>query len=86
MSATSEAPYVPTYPVSQQDRNENENKYTYHPPKDHQIERYRRIRTYASDLEKLILTLTPKSREQSLAKTKLEEVVFWANAAIARNE
>lgn len=30
--------------------------------------------------------LTPKSREQSTALTNLDQVVFWANAAIARNE
>lgn len=29
---------------------------------------------------------TPKSREQSLAITKVEEAMFWANAAIARNQ
>jgi len=28
----------------------------------------------------------PDSRERSLALTKLEEAVSWANAAIARNE
>ena len=34
----------------------------------------------------LIVTLTPKSREQSLALTKLEEAIMHANSAIARNE
>jgi len=28
----------------------------------------------------------PDSREKSLAFTKLEEAVMWANASIARNE
>lgn len=32
-----------------------------------------------------VATLTHESREQSLALTHLEEALFWANAAIARN-
>jgi hypothetical protein len=28
----------------------------------------------------------PESREKSLAITKIEEAVMWANASIARNE
>ena len=28
----------------------------------------------------------PQSREQSLALTNVEQAIFWANAAIARNE
>ncbi|MGP3782344.1 Acb2/Tad1 domain-containing protein [Paenibacillus sp. 1A_MP2] len=37
-------------------------------------------------MAELIDEQTPKSREQSLAMTNLEQAVFWANAAIARNE
>jgi len=33
-----------------------------------------------------IIQNTPPSREQSLAITHLEEAIFYANAAIARNE
>ena len=32
-----------------------------------------------------VLDNVPKGREQSLALTKLEEALFWANAGIARN-
>lgn len=61
-------------------------RFTYHAPKDGQPEKYKRIRDTARDVAIMLIDLTPASREQSLALTKLEEVVFWANAAIARRE
>ena len=60
--------------------------YTYHPPQGNQQERYVTIREMAKAFAALILGATPTSREQSLALTKLEEGVMWANSAIARNE
>jgi hypothetical protein len=60
--------------------------YTYHSPKGDQPERYVAIREKAKELAALILASTPKSREQSVALTELETAIFWANAAIARNE
>jgi dihydroneopterin aldolase len=65
---------------------ELQNRFTYHSPKEGQPERYVLIRDAAKELAELVLDNTPASREQSLAITKLEEVVFWANAAVARNE
>jgi hypothetical protein len=63
-----------------------ENDFTYHAPKDGQTERYEAIRAHAKSLAIFLAESTPKSREQSLALTNLEQAVFWANAAIARNE
>lgn len=64
-----------------------ENNFSYHPPKDdYQLKRYEEIRMQCKSLAFLITELTPESREQSLAITKLEECCMWANAAIARNE
>ena len=60
--------------------------YRYHEPKHDQPGRYSIIRDRAKSLARIIDENTPASREQSLALTKLEEAVFWANAAIARNE
>jgi hypothetical protein len=61
-------------------------RFTYHAPKADQPDRYEALRSAALELAGEITGLTPTSREQSLALTSLEEAVFWANAAIARNE
>ena len=66
--------------------NEIEKNYTYHAPKDDQPERYEKIRFKAKMLAAYINENCPESREKSLAMTKLEEAVMWANASIARNE
>ncbi|MFB5557631.1 Acb2/Tad1 domain-containing protein [Bacillus cereus] len=59
--------------------------FTYHPPKEGQTERFVDIRNQALLFATVIDGLCPNSREKSLALTKLEEAVFWANASIARN-
>jgi len=63
-----------------------ENAFTYHSPKGDQPTRYEFLRKTAKELAYLIEGYCPDSREKSLAITKLEEAVMWANAAIARNE
>jgi hypothetical protein len=63
-----------------------EKSYTYHAPKDGQPERYVEIRNLAKELAYTIDALCPDSRERSIAFTKLDECVMWANASIARNE
>ena len=60
--------------------------FTYHPPKENQTPRYEHIRDKGKELATTIVNFTPVSREQSLALTKLEEAIMWANASIARNE
>lgn len=61
-------------------------RFTYHAPTPSQISRYTEIRDAALGFAHLIVGLTPESREQSLALTHLDEVVMFANAAIARRE
>jgi hypothetical protein len=61
-------------------------RFTYHPPKGDQVERYQTIRDEGYLLAELIDDLAPDSREKSLALTHVEDAVMWANAAIARNE
>ena len=63
-----------------------ENRFTYHAPHGDQPDRYAALRSRAHTLANEIDETCPDSREKSLAITKLEEAVFWANASIARNE
>lgn len=62
------------------------NDYVFHPPQPGQVARYQRIREKAKELADLIADECPISREQSVALTQLDVVVFNANAAIARHE
>jgi hypothetical protein len=57
----------------------------YHAPTGFQPEHYEAIRSKAKEFAYCINDLVPDSREKSLAMTKLEESVMWANAGIARN-
>lgn len=62
------------------------NRFTYHAPREDQIERYEGIRAKGLLFALEVFGSCPESRERSLALTKIEEAVMWANAAIARNE
>lgn len=62
-----------------------DNTFTYHEPFEETSKRYQEIRTLAKMFSDLVDNLVPKSREASLAQTKIEEAVMWANAGIARN-
>lgn len=63
-----------------------EKDFNYHPPKGDQTSRYATFRNVMAEVAKQFCKMCPESRERSLALTKLEEAVMWANAAIARNE
>jgi hypothetical protein len=63
-----------------------DNDFTYHAPHGDQLARYAAMREAGRQLAIKIVESTPISREQSLALTHLENAIFCANAAIARNE
>ena len=67
------------------DRVDLDNRFTYHPASAEQGVLYSEIRDLARGLSYHLNKVCPDSRELSTAITKLEETVFWANAAIARN-
>ena len=60
-------------------------RFTYHVPTDEQLKSYDLVRSIALSYATVLNELVPDSWEKSLCLTKLEEVVFWANAGIARN-
>ena len=62
-----------------------DNNFKYHAPKEGQPEIYNIIRESGKAMAECIDRHCPGSREKSLAMTKLEESVMWANAAIARS-
>jgi hypothetical protein len=74
------------YELKAEERERFENDFTYHSLKTDQERRYREIRDRAGVMAAFLFETCPRSRELSLAITKLEEAVFWANASIARNE
>lgn len=65
---------------------ELETRFTYHAPKNDQLDRYASIRGAALVFAHMLCQLCPPSRERSLALTELEASVMWANASIARRE
>jgi hypothetical protein len=74
------------YTVGPMEADDINNRFTYHKPKDDQNKRYVGLREAARMLAWSFHECCPPCRERSLAITKLEEAIFWANASIARNE
>lgn len=62
-----------------------ENNFTHHEVSAQRIEDMEHIRSEAKALAYTIDRLCLNSREKSLAMTKLEEAVMWANASVARS-
>jgi hypothetical protein len=66
--------------------NDITNRFTYHAPRADQPALYEDVREGAREFAEFLNAVCPESREKSLAITHLEEVVFWANASIARED
>lgn len=60
------------------------NRFAFHPATtEEKRDAHTSVRLHCADLAHYIVDHTPAGREQSLALTKLEETMHWANAAIA---
>ncbi|MMZ47230.1 hypothetical protein D1872_88670 [compost metagenome] len=62
-----------------------ENNFKYHKADEAKGAQHDKVRSACKELAYTLDELLPNSREKSLAMTKLEEVMMWANAGIARN-
>lgn len=61
-----------------------DNRFDYHRPTDSLANRHQVVRDATKQLAQTFVDMLPEGREKSLAITKLEEAMFWGNAAIAR--
>lgn len=61
-------------------------RFTYHPPvtKNRQ-HAHENVRDICGSMADLLNEMLPDGREKALAITHLEQTMFWANAAIARD-
>ena len=73
-------------PISPEVKSFLDNIFMYHSPKGDQAGRYEALRSQAKWFAYGIAAMCPESRERSVAFTKLQECVMFANAAIAINE
>lgn len=63
------------------------NRFDYHPPSTPEVgAMHAEARAACEQLARHVLATTIPCREQSTALTKIEETMFWLNAAIARHQ
>lgn len=66
---------------------EIDNRFRYHPPRNCDVvQAHEQVRDMVRWVAGRFDEELPGGREKALAITKLEEALFWANAAIARNQ
>lgn len=63
-----------------------QNRFTYHPPTPARAQDHDLVRNSLLSVADMLSTFIPVGREHSLFLTKIEEAMFWANAAIARQK
>lgn len=66
------------------DRDEVRRRFRYYPPTPERANRHIVVRQELRAVAEQLASMLPDGREKSIVVTKLEEAMFWANAAIAR--
>jgi len=61
-------------------------RFTYHRPTEKLYKLLDQVRIKGFRFAEVLITMLPESRERSIAVRKIEEAVFWAQAALTRNE
>ena len=59
-------------------------RFNYHAPDTERVQLHEQAREQLKLVAHFVESRVPDGREKSLALTKLEEAMFWTNAAIAR--
>lgn len=59
-------------------------RFSYHAPTPDRVDAHEKTRAVFLELASLMDAALPPGREKAVVITKLEEALFWANAAIAR--
>lgn len=69
------------------DHDELSHRFQFHPASTEDVrDRHQSVRELFEYAGHRAAVLCPESRELSLALTKIEEAMFWANAAVARHK
>jgi len=73
--------------INEKEREDLRTRFKHHPPAtDAAANAFGLVRGECESLAAQIVALCPDGREKALALTRIEEAMFWTNAAIARNQ
>lgn len=67
------------------DQKQIDKRFDHHPPDAERVRSHEYVRAQTKSLAAEFNRIVPEGWELALALTKLEEALFWANAAIARD-
>jgi hypothetical protein len=76
---------IEKFEIADSEYEDLENRFNFHPATDPEVgQRHQNVRNRCLHLATELSKVVPPGREKTLMITKIEEVMFWANAGIAR--